>query len=376
MGDMINKENRMLRRKLDSLLKQARANEKKQELFDSFGFDIIGSSSPAQLRDMLLTQLRVRFQLQDVVLCIVDYDSDAEHLFFGCDEGARRRSKRHLHFINPETDQEKIQSLSNCPVLGAEALENSSWIVDKLDYTEEFQSAAFLPLIRASNIIGALLLISGDYDRYQSSHATDFLQKLSVMVAVAIENCLNQQRLKEIGYQDALTHAYNRRYFDLRIKDEIARSLRNQEDLSCMFLDVDYFKKVNDTYGHSVGDLVLTRMVSVIKKQVRACDIVARYGGEEFVVALPGTGLGRAKDIAERLRMSVNAEAYTYNDGHLSISISVGLTTLGQPRDDGVLDVEEISIRMLECADKALYMAKENGRNQVVVSPFFCKEGS
>ncbi len=99
-----------------------------------------------------------------------------------------------------------------------------------------------LPLIRSEQVIGAILLVSGDCNRYQSSHATDFLQKLSAMAAVAIENCLNQQRLKEIGYQDVLTQAYNRRYFDLRFRDEIERSLRKRENLACMFLDVDFSK--------------------------------------------------------------------------------------------------------------------------------------
>ncbi|MEZ4720259.1 MAG: GGDEF domain-containing protein [Flavobacteriales bacterium] len=79
------------------------------------------------------------------------------------------------------------------------------------------------------------------------------------MIAVAIENCLNQQRLR-ISYQDVLTRVYNRRYFDLRLKDEIARSLRWKDDLVCMFLDVDYFKRINDTYGHQIGDDVLVRL--------------------------------------------------------------------------------------------------------------------
>jgi diguanylate cyclase (GGDEF)-like protein len=139
-----------------------------------------------------------------------------------------------------------------------------------------------------------------------------------------------------------------------------------------MFLDVDFFKKVNDTYGHHVGDLVLMRMVSIIKEQVRACDIVARYGGEEFVVALPGTSLDLAKEIAERLRASVNAEAHTFNDNDLLISISVGLTTLEQLDRYEHSDVDDIAGRMLDRADKALYCAKKNGRNRVVVYSTDC----
>ena len=366
MEETIFKENRLLKRKLDNLLRQARTNEKKQGLFDSFGFEVIGASNPAQLRDLLLIQMRARFQLQDIVLCVVDYDRDADRLFYGFDEEARVIYEHNLLILDPEEDKEKIKSLSFFPVLGSKVLKMYDWIADDLSGNDQFQSAAFLPLIRSDKIIGAMLLISGDYNRYQSSHATDFLQKLSAMAAVAIENCLNQQRLKEIGYQDVLTQAYNRRYFDLRFRDEIARSLRKEESLACMFLDVDYFKSVNDTYGHHIGDLVLMRMVSVIKEQVRACDIVARYGGEEFVVALPGTSLALARDIAERLRLAVHTEQHKCHDKSLQISISIGLATLNQLDDVDGLEIDDIATRMLDRADQALYLAKEQGRNRVV----------
>jgi len=367
MEDTIYKENRLLRRKLDSLLRQARTNEKKQELFDSFGFEIIGSSTPAQLRDMILFQMQARFQLVDVVLCIVDYDNDADRLFYGHDDEAREIFGKKLFILDSEANKDKVGSLSYYPLLGQKVLVDYNWMLEDIESVECCESAAFLPLIRSEKIIGALLLISQDINRYQSSHGTEFLRKLSAMTAVAIENCLNQQRLKEIGYQDALTQAYNRRYFDLRFKDEIERSMRKDENLACMFLDVDFFKKVNDTYGHHVGDLVLMRMVAIIKEQVRACDIVARYGGEEFVVALPGTNLEVAKDIAERLRTTVFSEKHHFYDKELSITISIGLTTL-QDIDLGMNhDSTNVSKLMLDHADKALYVAKESGRNQVVV---------
>lgn len=372
MDDTIYKENRLLRRKLDNLLRQARTNEKKQGLFDTFGFEIIGASTPAELRDLLLIQMQARFQLQDVVLCIVDYDKDTERLFYGFDDEAKSIFENNLIILDMEKDHDKIRSLSFFPLLGPRVLETYSWLTERLGHTELFQSAALLPLIRSNKIIGAMLLISGDYNRYQSSHATDFLQKLSAMAAVAIENCLNQRRLEEIGYQDVLTQAYNRRYFDLRFKDEIARSLRKQEHLACMFLDVDYFKKVNDTYGHHVGDMVLMNMVSIIKEQVRACDIVARYGGEEFVVALPGTGPERALDIAGRLRDSVNAQAHTCYEQNLAVSISIGVTTLQSSDIQGPTDIEGVASLMLDRADKALYCAKKNGRNRVEVYSVEC----
>jgi len=367
MEDTIYQENRLLRRKLNSLLRQARTNERKQELFDSFGFEIIGSSTPAQLRDMILFQMQMRFQLLDVVLCIVDYDKDADSLFYGHDEEARKVFGKKLFILSPEADSDKIDSLNYYPLLGQKVLTDYSWMLAGVEPIGSCESAAFLPLVRSEKVIGALLLISQDINRYQSSHGTEFLRKLSAMTAVAIENCLNQQRLKEIGYQDVLTQAYNRRYFDLRFNDEIERSMRQDENLACMFLDVDFFKKVNDTYGHHIGDLVLMRMVAIIKEEVRACDIVARYGGEEFVVALPATDLDVAQEIAERLRVVVFSEKHHFYDKELSISISIGLTMLHDIDLDMHHDSAEISKLMLDRADKALYSAKESGRNKVVV---------
>ena len=366
MEETIYRENRLLRRKLDNLLRQARTNEKKQELFDSFGFEVIGANTPAQLRDLLLFQMRARFQLQEVVLCLVDHGKDTERLFYGHDEEAKHIFSNRLIILDVDKDHNKIDMLSYFPLLGSKVIREYAWMLEACEGRDTFESAALLPLIRSEQIIGAMLLISGDYNRYQSSHGTTFLQKLSVLTAAALENCLNHQRLKEIGYQDALTQAYNRRYFDLRLKDEIERSLRQEDDIACMFLDVDFFKKVNDTYGHHIGDLVLMRMVAIIKEQVRACDIVARYGGEEFAVALPGTSLDKAEEIAERLRLAVHAQTHDFYDKALNISVSIGLTSLADVTAyNGSADA--IAAMLLDQADKALYSAKENGRNQVVI---------
>ncbi|MDH5473748.1 MAG: sensor domain-containing diguanylate cyclase [Gammaproteobacteria bacterium] len=366
MVDTIHNENRLLRRKLENLLRQARTNEKKQGLFDSFGFEIIGSNSPAQLCDYLLVQMQVRFHLQDVILCIVDYNKDTDRLFFGHDDDARHIFKNNLYILDPDKRSDVLASLPFAPALGEDVLQDYSWLLNDRQCSD-CKSAALLPLLRADKITGALFLISNDVNRYKQSHGTEFLQRLSVMTAVAIENCLNQQRIKEIGYQDALTQAYNRRYFDLRIKDEIERSLRLDHDLTCMFVDVDYFKNVNDTYGHHIGDLVLMRIVAMIKEQVRACDIVARYGGEEFVIALPNTNISVASEIANRLRKVISSEKHSFYGKELSITVSIGMTSLQALNNPEINTAEGLSVLLLEYADNALYKAKHNGRNRVVV---------
>lgn len=366
MEDTIFTENQKLKRQLDSLLRRARTNEQKQELFDSFGFEVIAANTPAQLRDYILFQMQARFQLQDVVMCIIDFDHDAEKLFYGHDVDAKAIFENKLIILDIDKDKDKIDSLNKFPSLGPAVIKKYDWMLSGLENIQCHKSAALLPLIRSDQLIGTLLLLSKDINRYQPGIATTFLQKLSAMTAVAIENCLNQQRLKEIGYQDPLTQAYNRRYFDLRFSDEIERSLRQDEDLACMFLDVDFFKKVNDTYGHHVGDLVLTRLVTMIKEHVRACDIVARYGGEEFAVVLPGVTLELACEIAERLRTSVENDVHIACGQGLRVTVSIGLQILSKV---GTLNVSvtDIGYKLLEHADQALYVAKESGRNRVVV---------
>ncbi|MEK7792748.1 MAG: DUF484 family protein, partial [Pseudomonadota bacterium] len=367
MVELIYEKNRLLERELDNLLRQARANEKKQELYETFGFEIIGANTPRQLRDLLLSQTISRFQLQDVVLCLIDHHKDTERLFFDHDENARLTFENRLLILDTHKDAKIIESLVDYPMLGSEVFRKYPWMISNLKTRDQIRSAAFLPLLRNNRIIGSLLLLSQDSTRYQQGVGTLFLQKLSAMTAVAVENCLNQQRIKEISYQDVLTQAYNRRYFDLRFKDEIARCIRWDDDLICMFLDVDHFKKVNDTYGHQTGDLVLRRMVSLIKEQVRACDIVARYGGEEFVVALPTTTVQAAYEIAERLRQAICSTTLSFYDKSFNVSVSIGMSHLKSLSIAQHHDTELICTTLLDQADKALYIAKESGRNQVSV---------
>lgn len=373
MNSSVHEKNRLLQNKLNNLIKQVRDNERKQALYETFGFEIIGANSPKALRDLLLSEFVTRFQLKDVVLCLIDQHQDTERFFFEQDDEGRLNYEHRLLILDPVKDAGIIDSLIKVPLLGAEVFKKYHWMVSNLKTKAQIRSAAYLPLLRSERIIGALLLLSHDGNRFPQGVGTLFLQKLSVMAAVAIENCLNQQRIKEISYQDVLTQAYNRRYFDLRLKDEIARSIRWDDDLVCMFLDVDYFKNVNDQYGHQTGDQVLIRVANLIKIQVRACDIVARYGGEEFVVALPATTLQSAYEIAERLRQAVFTTTHCFQDEQFQVSVSIGmaslksLSVLKQQTQQDQHDSEYIATALLDRADKALYQAKTGGRNQTAV---------
>ncbi len=175
-------------------------------------------------------------------------------------------------------------------------------------------------------------------------------------------------RLKELVSRDGLTGLYNHRYFQEIFSKEIARALRYQSSVSLLMFDIDFFKKVNDTYGHPTGDLVLINIARVVEGAVRPSDIVARYGGEEFAVILPETNESGMKVFAERLRRSVEGIATIADAKQINVTISVGGCTFTpeSPHIDKQM--------LIEAADRGLYTSKHNGRNRVtIVDPLAAK---
>jgi two-component system cell cycle response regulator len=170
------------------------------------------------------------------------------------------------------------------------------------------------------------------------------------------------QQSLELAVTDPLTGLYNRRYMETQVGPLADNAANRGKALSLLILDVDYFKPVNDTYGHAVGDRVLKELAERIRKNIRNVDLPCRIGGEEFVVALPDTDSAVAMRIAERLRQAVGGRPFyvTANGGPLTLTISVGISSLEKGSDT----LETI----LQRADDALYRAKREGRNRVVAN--------
>lgn len=163
-------------------------------------------------------------------------------------------------------------------------------------------SVAIIPLVRRGKFLGAISMGSFDAHRFENTMATDFIEHMTSVVGVCLENHLNYESMKRTSLMDTLTGVNNRRFLEQRLGEEIDRAQRSVEALSCFFLDIDFFKKVNDSYGHQVGDQVLTVVAGTIREQLRNNDVLARYGGEEFVALLANIEEGMAIDIAERIR--------------------------------------------------------------------------
>jgi len=166
------------------------------------------------------------------------------------------------------------------------------------------------------------------------------------------------RQLQEMAERDGLTGLYNHRYFHEQLSKDFKRARRYHESLSCVLLDIDYFKKFNDTHGHQTGDLLLSTLGRIIEDSIRDSDLAARYGGEEFALILYHTDGPGAYHVAERLRQMVeNHEVHDKGKVlHVTISLGVAAFPHEQIRDSG---------EMVECADQALYKAKKNGRNRV-----------
>lgn len=227
-------------------------------------------------------------------------------------------------------------------------------------------SMALIPLRLRGRTIGCLNQASTDAGHFSKTSATELIEHLAAIAALCIDNAVIHERQKRDGLTDALTGVANRRWFERRLHEEVVRRERHGQPLSCILVDVDRFKEINDTHGHGIGDKVLQRVAASLARSLRAGDVLTRYGGEEFCVLLPATPAVVAAVIAERMREGV-AEL-TFADvpvDALRVTVSAGLASLDGPPEP---DAPNLGAWLVERADGALYQAKQSGRNKVIVA--------
>jgi diguanylate cyclase (GGDEF)-like protein len=183
------------------------------------------------------------------------------------------------------------------------------------------------------------------------------VEGIFILVVDITERKKLENHLAQLSITDPLTGAHNRRYFMETALKEITRSKRYKTALSMVLLDIDHFKKINDTYGHSTGDEVLKALVSATESALRDSDVFCRIGGEEFAAILVETDIELAQSTAERIRLMLEALEVAVEGDTIKMTVSMGLSQL---RTDDDLD------KLMKRTDDALYQAKESGRNRVV----------
>ncbi|GMR15917.1 MAG: hypothetical protein BMS9Abin31_0214 [Gammaproteobacteria bacterium] len=380
------KTNFELRKQLKALMTQAQKNEAKLQKLQQQELHFISANSLPELIDLTLQQYRDAYELDYVSLLLIDHDYEIRHVIEFMSPGllklptlifADSHAQLENVVISQAAAREKINpvelqktlfpNFKNEPYLGKCTDACRDTLFPSVNNKDA--SVAILPLIRHNKLIGSLNLASFDTARFVPGTATDLIKRLSSILAVCIENAINNEKLKLLGLTDALTGIHNRRYFMQRLEEEVVRGLRQKLPVSCLFIDIDHFKSFNDLYGHSVGDKVLRYVAGIIKKQMRLSDVLARYGGEEFSVLLTNTDTVLAQEIAERIRASI-ANTILHVDSlteDLNVTVSIGCTTMTESDNKNIGALGE---SLLNTADQALYASKESGRNCISVAKF------
>jgi len=210
---------------------------------------------------------------------------------------------------------------------------------------------------RGTQIVGVLSAQAHPAHIYTDADL-EILELLSANAAIAIENARLFAETRLLAITDSLTGAYNRRHFFELAEHEWTRVARHPAPIAAMMIDADYFKRVNDTFGHMVGDEVLRAIAIRCSETIRAIDIMGRYGGEEFAILLPDTTLEQAQLVAERLRLYIAATPILIDTSPLMMTVSIGVASCER---QAAITLDQL----LDRADQALYRAKHQGRNQV-----------
>ncbi|HEY9761221.1 MAG TPA: diguanylate cyclase [Trichocoleus sp.] len=227
-----------------------------------------------------------------------------------------------------------------------------------------------VPIFQREEPWGLLMVHQSDKPRRWQPWEVKLVEQVAGQLAIALQQADLYHRLERANEKlrwlatiDGLTEVFNRRYFDYYLRHEWRRLLRDQQPLSLLLCDIDYFKAYNDYYGHPAGDACLKQIASALRSSTRRpADLVARYGGEEFAVILPNTNLTGAQQIAEQIQAEVAAQQIPHNSSLISdcVTISIGVTTHVPTRTDK-------PEHLITAADAGLYLAKEKGRNQYQV---------
>lgn len=349
--------------RLRALVDTVQHNERTLRRFQNVELRLIGAQDFAAFLDTLFTHLPQEFALATVSVWLDERTPILRDLL---DPAALNALNQH----NLKTGREGgLAATRLCesgrPWLGRISEMDETARAVLFDAAAAPASAIVLPLAAGDQASGYLCLASQDEGRFAEGMATDILERFASIVTASLDNVAHRERLKQLGMTDSLTGLSNRRYFDERLREEIQRAARYSLPVACLFIDVDCFKRINDTYGHLTGDRALAAVAACVRQQVRLGDTLARYGGEEFAALLQGDR-SDALIAAERVRHAVELlDLQDDNGERIALTVSIGVTA--RTIAGGGQHAAELGQALMEEADRAMYRAKHGGRNRVEV---------
>lgn len=357
----LTEENIRLRDQLDKLLWLGHENQQILSRNHEISLKFIAADTMTDLIRHIFVSMKNTAQLDVISMILLDPKNELSELisFLGMETG------KHSNLFLVQNMESFHPALTNLhkPLLGTFCPEQHHGLFTAAHKLP--RSVAVIPFRRHHRLTGLICLGSMDVNRFMPGMATDFLQLQGSIMAVCLENVITQEKLKQISLTDPLTGIGNRRHLEEQLLKELSLARRHNSSLSCLFIDIDKFKLINDRLGHPAGDEVLKELARRTKHELRRYDIPARFGGEEFVLILPNTETPDAKMIAERIRLTVANQAFALPDKEFcDVTISIGgYTVFGIESGQSLSDLSHF---ILSQADLALYEAKEKGRNRII----------
>jgi len=331
---------------IDTLLETLRKNDEIARKFQAIETKILSILNFTDLFEILLDEIRQRFQVPYVWLTLIDMGDETGLLQI------LERSKileTNLNIVEPDTFFGLIPRGTQ-PFLVNDDLKPYFRLLPPI---KKFlvKSMAIAPITLDGQVIGSLNQADFSYLRFTPGIDTSLLEQLAIKVSLCLANVTAHERLKFLAYHDPLTGSLNRRVMESILKREFQRTRRYNGPLSLVFLDIDYFKKINDRYGHDAGDQVLVYLARGIENMVRNSDVVARFAGDEFIVILPETTAGEAIFMMERIKTHFLENPLRLADTEIPVSISFGVASI----EDTAIETPEA---LIKAADKELYRMK------------------
>jgi two-component system cell cycle response regulator len=352
-------ENENLKKRLREMTAEAANNESILKRTQARELSLLRADSLAQLLRALVDGLRESYVLDAVSVVLLDPQHEIRHLLLA--GGDRPDEFKHILFVDSLVGLAPQLAGLHKPWLGPFIGADHHLLFQG---SAHLKSAALIPLPRKDRATGALCFGSSDATRFTRHHATDFLAHLGAVAAVCIENAVNRARLLRAGITDFLTGWHNRRYLQVRLKEELARAQRKGASIACLMIDIDTFKSVNDGYGHLAGDNALKEVALRVDTQIRSMDTAARFGGDELAILMPEASAAEARLLGERIREMIAAEPFALTAQiQRTLTVSVGVAAVTPGRHE--VDLKALADRLLADADAALYRAKALGRNRV-----------
>jgi diguanylate cyclase (GGDEF)-like protein len=331
-----------------SLLLRLKENEKIAKKFNEIEISILSILNFQDFLERLLFEIRDKFYIDYIWISIIQESDIAKQL----NDIQNSELLRTATAFVPKKKFLSVTQNSKRPLLANKNLEIFQPLVPEIS-PYEMGSIAIAPITLDGIVIGSINQADKNKDRFEPGIDTSLLEQLALKVSLCLSNVNAHEQLKFLAFHDPLTGLLNRGVMERILEREFQRARRYQMELSLLFLDLDDFKTINDTFGHDNGDRALCQVSDCLTRLKRDSDIVARFAGDEFVVILPSTSKSQAEHYVNRVTTCLGSTPLSANDAQFYVSLSYGIATVSEPGIDS-------SKGLLKAADKMLYQAKQN----------------